>query len=197
MCTQRFRQNPKVDPSSLSGHRTGMHETPTFYIAPVRTADDLASAVNLFRAYASSLAIDLSFQNFEAEMETLPGKYAPPAGELLLARSSSGTAVGCVALRPIEPLGCCEMKRLYVSPEGRGSGIGERLVAAVVREAERIGYREMRLDTLPSMVAAMALYRKSGFQPIEPYYNNPVIGTIFMHRSLGRAEIAEGRGQAD
>ena len=124
----------KVDPSSLSGHRTGMHETPAFYIAPVRTADDLASAVNLFRAYASSLAVDLSFQNFEAEMETMPGKYAPPTGELLLARSSSGTAVGCVALRPIEPLGCCEMKRLYVSPEGRGSGIGERLVEAIVRD---------------------------------------------------------------
>jgi ribosomal protein S18 acetylase RimI-like enzyme len=166
-----------------------MRERPCFSIAPVRTPDDLAAAVKLFRAYASSLDVDLSYQNFEAEMAAMPGKYAPPVGELLLARASNGTPVGCVGLRPIEPHGCCEMKRLYVSPEGRGSGLGERLVAAVVREAERIGYREMRLDTLPSMAGAIALYRKSGFEPMEPYYDTPVIGTIFLRRALARAEI--------
>ena len=164
-----------------------MPERPGFHIAPVRTADDLAAAVKLFRAYASSLDVDLSYQNFEAEMAAMPGQYAPPAGELLLARSSDGTPAGCVALRPIAPHGCCEMKRLYVSPQGRGSGLGERLVDAVVREAERIGYREMRLDTLPSMTEAIALYRKSGFTPIEPYYDSPVIGTIFMRRFLARS----------
>jgi ribosomal protein S18 acetylase RimI-like enzyme len=79
------------------------------------------------------------------------------------------------------------MKRLYVSPDGRGSGIGKRLVEAIVREAERIGYREMRLDTLPSMAEAVALYRKSGFEPMEPYYDTPVIGTIFMRRALARS----------
>ena len=79
----------------------------------------------LFRAYASSLDVDLSYQNFETEMEAMPGKYASPAGELLLARYSNGTPVGCVGLRPIEPHGCCEMKRLYVSPDGRGSGLGK------------------------------------------------------------------------
>jgi GNAT superfamily N-acetyltransferase len=161
-----------------------MRERRCFSIAPVRIPDDLAAVVRLFRAYASSLDIDLSYQDFEAEMQAMPGKYAPPAGELLLARSSDGTPVGCVGLRPIEPRGCCEMKRLYVAPEGRGAGLGERLVAAVVREAERIGYREMRLDTLPSMSGAMALYRKLGFVPMEPYYDTPVIGTIFMRRSL-------------
>ena len=161
-----------------------MNEPPSFRIAPVRTANDLASTVRLFRAYASSLDIDLSYQDFEAEMKAMPGKYAPPAGELLLARHSSGTPVGCVGLRPIEPLGCCEMKRLYVSPEGRGLGLGETLVDAVVKEAERIGYREMRLDTLPSMTGAIALYRKLGFEPMNPYYDPPVIGTIFMRRSL-------------
>ena len=113
---------------------------------PVRTANDLASAVKLFRAYASSLDVDLSYQDFEAEMEAMPGKYARPAGELLLARYSNGFPMGCVGLRPIEPQGCCEMKRLYVSLEGGGFGLGRRLVDAVVREAERIGYREMRLD---------------------------------------------------
>jgi len=76
------------------------------------------------------------------------------------------------------------VKRLYVSPEGRGLGLGGKLVEAVVREAVRIGYREMMLDTLPSMAEAIALYRKSGFEPTEPYYDSPVIGTIFMRRSL-------------
>ena len=161
-----------------------MRERFCFQIAPVRTANDLASTIKLFRAYAASLDIDLSYQDFEEEMETMPGRYAPPAGELLLARDCNGTPLGCVGLRPIEPHGCCEMKRLYVSPEGRGSELGERLVAAVVREAERIGYHEMRLDTLPSMTEAIALYRKSGFEPIEPYYDTPVAGTIFMSRSL-------------
>ena len=170
-----------------------MNERPSFRITPVRTAIDLASTVRLFRAYASSLEIDLSYQDFEAEMEAMPGKYAPPAGELLLARDSNGTPVGCVGLRPIEPQGCCEMKRLYVSPEGRGFGLGERLVDAVVKEAKRIGYREMRLDTLPSMAGAIALYRKFGFEPIESYYETPVIGTIFMRRSLIECSGQEAR----
>jgi ribosomal protein S18 acetylase RimI-like enzyme len=163
---------------------TQIHERSRFRIAPVRTAGDLASAVELFRAYAASLEIDLSYQDFEAEMEAMPGKYGPPAGELLLARYAGGIPVGCVGLRPIEPHGCCEMKRLYVAPEGRGSGLGECLVDAIVIAAERIGYREMRLDTLPSMAAAIALYRKFGFEPIEPYYETPVTGTIFMRRWL-------------
>jgi ribosomal protein S18 acetylase RimI-like enzyme len=161
-----------------------MDERAVFRIAPVRTADDLAAAVKLFRAYASSLDVDLSYQDFEAEMEAMPGQYAPPAGELLLARCSSAAAVGCIGLRPVAPHGCCEMKRLYVSPEGRGAGLGKRLVEAIVMEAERIGYREMRLDTLPSMTGAIALYRTLGFEPIEPYYDTPVIGTLFMRRSL-------------
>lgn len=161
-----------------------MHERPPFRIALVTTADDLASTIKLFRAYASALEVDLSYQNFEAEMEAMPGKYAPPAGELLLARCSNGTPVGCVGIRPIEPYGCCEMKRLYVAPEGRGFGLGKRLVEAIVREAQRIGYRQMKLDTLPSMAEAIALYRKFGFEPIEPYYETPVTGTIFMGRSL-------------
>ena len=174
-----------------------MNEQPSFRIAPVRTANDLASTVRLFGAYASSLDIDLSYQDFEAEMEAMPGKYAPPAGELLLARDSNGTPVGCVGLRPIEPQGCCEMKRLYVSAEGRGFGLGERLVNAVVKEAKRIGYREMRLDTLPSMTGAIALYRKFGFEPIEPYYETPVIGTIFMRRSLIERSGQESALQPD
>src|SRR6202035_4575987 len=101
-------------------------------------------------------------QDFEAEMAAMPGKYAPPAGELLLARDGAGKPVGCVGLRPIEPAGCCEMKRLYVAPEGRGIGLGKALVDALVEVAERIGYREIKLDTLPSMAGAQSLYRKLG-----------------------------------
>lgn len=153
-------------------------------IARVRTAEDLATTADLFRAYAEALGVDLSYQGFEEEMTALPGEYAPPPGELLLARAGAGEPVGCVALRPIEPGGTCEMKRLYVTPQGRGSGLGERLAKAAIETARQIGYREMRLDTLPFMVGAQFLYRKLGFREIEPYYESPVAGTRFMGRAL-------------
>ena len=155
-----------------------------FQIRPVRTTADLEAAVRLFDAYASSLGIDLAFQGFAAELATLPGKYAAPAGELLLARDIQGEPLGCVGLRPMMSDGCCEMKRLYVSPQGRGLGLGRALIDAIIGEAVRIGYREMRLDTLPTMVEAIALYRKAGFMPIQPYYDTPLAGTIFLGRSL-------------
>ena len=163
---------------------TTMGGKPLFSIAPIRTGGDLAATIALFRAYADSLGIDLSYQNFDEEMAAMPGKYAPPKGALLLARDNNGKAVGCVALRPIAPDGCCEMKRLYVAPEGRGGGLGKRLIGGVIAEARRIGYFEMRLDTLPSMTAAIALYRSAGFEDIAPYYETPVAGTIFMRRRL-------------
>ena len=114
----------------------------------------------------------------------MPGQYAPPEGELLLARALDGRPLGCVALRPIEPAKCCEMKRLYVSPLARGFGLGKALAEAVIEAAQRIGYREMRLDSLPSMAGAQALYRKLGFTVAEPHYNTPVPGTLFMRRAL-------------
>jgi ribosomal protein S18 acetylase RimI-like enzyme len=153
-------------------------------IVPVRTPDDLAATIELFRDYANSLPIDLGYQDFEGEMAAMPGKYAPPKGELLLARGAGGMAIGCVGLRPIDPQGCCEMKRLYVAPPGRGLRLGERLVEEIIGVAERIGYREMRLDTLPTMTAALALYRKFGFEEIGAYYDTPVEGTVFMRRVL-------------
>ena len=155
-----------------------------FRITPVRTAADLEAIGRLFEAYASSLPVDLSFQGFAAEQATLPGRYAAPAGELLLARDTRGEPLGCVALRPIEPDGCCEMKRLYVLPRGRGRGLGKALVGAIVGEAMRIGYREMRLDTLPAMVEAIGLYKAAGFGVIEPYYDTPLAGTVFLARTL-------------
>jgi ribosomal protein S18 acetylase RimI-like enzyme len=157
---------------------------PAFHIVPAKAAADLAEAALLFRAYAASLPIDLAFQGFEAELAALPGKYAPPTGALLLARAENGAALGCVALREIAPKGCCEMKRLYVAPEGRGLGLGKALVQAILSEAARIGYREIRLDTLPTMAGALAVYRKAGFEQVEAYYDTPIAGTVFLAKCL-------------
>ncbi|HJS87291.1 MAG TPA: GNAT family N-acetyltransferase [Acetobacteraceae bacterium] len=155
-----------------------------FQIKPVRTPLDIEAAVHLFAAYAASLGVDLAYQDFATELATLPGKYAPPAGELLVARDPHGKPLGCVALRPMPFDGCCEMKRLYVAPQARGLRLGRALVDAVIREAVRIGYREMRLDTLPFMAEAMSLYEKAGFRPIDPYYQTPVEGTAFLAKPL-------------
>lgn len=155
-----------------------------FHIAPARSAADLIAVADLFQAYANSLGIDLGYQDFPAELAGLPGRYAPPAGALLLARDAAGMPVGCVALRRIDPPGCCEMKRLYVAPSGRGLGLGRALAEAVIAAAEQLGYREMRLDTLPFMQAAMRLYDELGFDQIPPYYDTPVDGTRFLAKRL-------------
>lgn len=156
----------------------------SFEIVPVRLAEDLRVVGDLFLAYARSLPIDLDYQGFETELASLPGKYAPPLGEILLATNERGVPVGCVAVRAIAPEGCCEMKRLYVTPEGRGLGLGRLLVRAIVNVATSAGYEEMRLDTLSTMEAALALYRGEGFVEIPPYYETPVADTVFMSRRL-------------
>ena len=155
-----------------------------FHIGQARTDEDLATVADLFRAYAARLSVDLAYQDFEGELAALPGKYAPPKGALLLARRVDGAPLGCAAMRPVEPLGCCEMKRLYVSPDARGLGLGRALAEAVIEAARRIGYRELRLDTLPDMLDAQALYTRLGFVRIAPYYDTPVAGTVFMARVL-------------
>ena len=155
-----------------------------FEFRPVRSGEDVAVAAGLFRAYAAALGVDLAYQDFEAELASLPGKYAPPAGELLIALASVGQPLGCVALRPTEPLGCCEMKRLYVAPAARGLGLGRALVEAILGTAAGAGYRELRLDTLPDMIDAQALYERMGFVRIAPYYDTPIAGTVFMARTL-------------
>jgi len=155
----------------------------SFKIEPVSSAADLEAVSDLFRAYVASLGIDLAYQGFEQELATLPGKYAPPAGALLIAKNLEEEPVGCVALRPLSSE-ICEMKRLYVDPAGRGLGLGRALTEAIIAEAIRIGYREMRLDTLPTLTAAAELYRKTGFVPIPAYYDTPIEGTLFMALSL-------------
>lgn len=145
---------------------------------------DLAAVRTLFKRYEAAIGVNLCFQGFDEELRTLPGKYGPPAGELLLARDSSGASIGCVAVRPADAEGVCEMKRLYVEPVARRSGLGRDLVSAILDRAKEMGYREMRLDTLPSMEGAIALYRSFGFADIPRYYETPIDSTLFLGKSL-------------
>lgn len=151
-------------------------------IVEAHAGERLQKVRELFAEYAASLDVSLAFQDFDSEQAALPGDYAPPEGRLLAA-FSDGQAAGCVALRRFGE-GICEMKRLYVRPPFRGARVGRLLVEAVMRQARVAGYARMRLDTLPSMERARALYASMGFRPIGPYRYNPVVGTAFMELDL-------------
>ncbi|MCC6452732.1 MAG: GNAT family N-acetyltransferase [Acidobacteria bacterium] len=149
-------------------------------------AEDAASfedARKIFREYEKWLGLDLCFQGFEEELRTLPGKYAPPDGRLILAYKD-GELAGGIALRKIGD-GICEMKRLFLRENARGSGIGRLLVEKIVEEARIIGYEKMRLDTFPpKMGKAVKLYESHGFYEIPPYYENPYDGVLYMEKLL-------------
>ncbi len=145
---------------------------------------DMRIVAALFREYAETMDFDLCFQDFESELRDLPGAYAPPTGALILAERR-GEAVGVVGLRDLGD-GACEMKRLYLRPAARGDGLGQELLDAVLEEARRLGYRRMRLDTIPGYHdRAITAYRARGFREIGAYTHNPVPGALFMELDLG------------
>ncbi len=148
-------------------------------------AQEIDAARRLFEEYAAGLGVDLCFQGFDEELATLPGGYARPDGRLLIANAGDQIA-GCVALRRLETA-VCEMKRLYVRPAFRGLGVGRDLIQAIIAEARAAGYQRMRLDTLPTMRSALALYRRFGFHEIPPYRDNPVDGAVFLELRLDRS----------
>jgi GNAT superfamily N-acetyltransferase len=149
------------------------------------TPEHLREVRSLFKEYASSLGIDIGFQDFAHEMAGLPGPYVPPGGVLLVARVSGKTA-GCVGVRRFED-DICEMKRLFVRHSFRGIGVGRRLALASLDHAHALGYRRMRLDTLPWMRQALGLYQSLGFVEVPPYRFNPIAGAVFLEKDLDRA----------
>jgi len=147
------------------------------------TDEQIEAARELFKEYAAGLAIDMCFQSFDHELQTLPGKYATPDGRLLLAYDNE-ELIGCIALRKLDER-TCEMKRLFLRPGSRGKGYGRKMINELVEQARMIGYVRMRLDTLPGkMDAAISLYRELGFEDIPAYYDNPLEGAMYLERTL-------------
>ncbi len=156
--------------------------TMALQITQAVSTEDFATARRLIEEYAASLGVDLSFQDFAHELASLTSEYSPPRGRLLLARSE-GQVIGCGALRPFDKT-VCEMKRLYVIPASRSTGAGLALAQKLISEAREVGYRAMRLDTLPGMEKAQQLYRSLGFREIPAYRYNPIAGTQFLELNL-------------
>lgn len=153
-------------------------------LTALTSSDDphMEEARSLLLEYAQSLDVDLAFQNFDQELAEFPASYLPPGGALLLATREERLA-GSVAMRRIDDKNC-EMKRLYVRPEFRRTGLGRELAVAIIHAAKGIGYCHMRLDTLPGMDDAQDLYRILGFREIAAYYDNPIPGTRYLELDL-------------
>jgi putative acetyltransferase len=163
-----------------------MDDTPDIRLSTPDTPELLSATRDIFVEYAHTLGIDLAFQGFDTELASLPGEYAAPGGQLLLA-SVDGAIAGCGALRPlgtIDYANACEMKRLYVRPAFRRFGLGRVLAQALMDEARRAGYSAVVLDTLDDMEAARGLYTTLGFTTIPPYYFNPIPGAHYLKADL-------------
>jgi putative acetyltransferase len=159
---------------------------PDIHLRVADSAEELSSIRDLFLEYQAYLGIDLCFQGFAQELDTLPGDYAEPAGVLMLA-TIDGMPAGCCAFRPLvssDHLNACEMKRLFVRPAFRGFGLGRLLVEQVMARASLAGYSNMLLDTLSDMEAARALYQEVGFVEVAPYYHNPLPGAHYLMADL-------------
>jgi ribosomal protein S18 acetylase RimI-like enzyme len=149
----------------------------------VITEAEYTIAGDLFREYASQLDIDLAFQNFNKELETLHSQYSRPSGMIVIAFNETQTPLGCFGIRKFEGA-ICELKRMYLRKEARGLGMGSILLQRAIEIGKELGYEKMRLDTLPSMNTAIKLYKKAGFYEIEPYRFNPVEGTKYFEIML-------------
>ena len=162
-------------------------------ILQARTPHEMDEVRRLFREYEVYLNVDLCFQQFEAELANLPGRYAPPSGILLLAKDRQ-KAVGCGALRRLDTIQdrTCEMKRLYVKPEGRGRGIGKQIARRLIQEGVRLGYSAMLLDTLDRLDGAIHLYESLGFVRTDPYYDNPLPDVVYWKLNLRGNRAAGG-----
>ncbi len=146
------------------------------------TSEHYAQAKSLFEAYQKYLGIDLCFQGFAAEIDSLSAMYGPPRGALLLARVEED-AVGCVGLRDLGD-NIAEMKRMYVLPLFQGQGIGKALTTRIIATAKLLGYHAIRLDTIPKLERAVDLYRRMGFTEIEVYRHNPDPTALFLELRL-------------
>ena len=155
-------------------------------IFPPQGSTTLDATRALFVEYANSLQVDLGFQHFDQELQSLPGEYGTPRGSLLVA-SVNGEWAGCCAMRPLDSSdysNACEMKRLFVRPQFRGLGLGRRLAEAILDAARLAAYDCILLDTLDDMESARALYEELGFESIPPYYYNPVAGAHYLKADL-------------
>ena len=168
-----------------------MHPVGQFEIRPARPAD-IPGVRRMLEEYVAWIGLDLAFQEIDAELDELPGDYAPPRGALFVA-AEDDQLLGTIGLRPLEERAClagafdakaAEMKRLFVRPGARGRGLAKQLIAVALAEARRLEYAEIRLDTLPMMGDAQSLYTSLGFHDIAPYYNTPIAGTRFMSKKL-------------
>lgn len=151
-------------------------------VAPARSSSDLDEVRVMFREYAELVAEALCFQDYDRELAALPGDYAPPGGELLIARDQAG-ALGCVGLRRHDAASG-EMKRMYVRDRGRGAGLGRKLAVSIIEEARKRNYQRLLLDTLPKLTTAIGLYRSLGFREIGPYLSCPTPGAICFELDL-------------
>ncbi len=151
-------------------------------IVTARTPEHYQIAIGLFSEYARGLGIDLSFQNFEKELETIPQMYGPPEGELFLIENN-GDFTGCAAIRKLNH-STCELKRMYIQPQYRGLKLGKQLMDVALQTAVNLGYEYMKLDSLRRLTPALKLYQKYGFQEIEPYNFNPEDDVVYFERKL-------------
>lgn len=154
-------------------------------LVEAESPDEFKIAIYLFKEYAAQIGVDLEFQNFSGEIENIESQYSKPKGVLFLANQDGNFPIGCFAIRELDDT-ICELKRMYLKKEGRGLGVGKQMLRKAIEIARQMGYSKMRLDTLPTMTAAINLYQHTGFYEIDPYRFNPIAGTKYFEINLNQ-----------